>query len=1185
MSNPEIIIKVKFDENDYSREFAKLKSKVELEAAKSQNRVQEIMNKGNAKLELAEKAHQDKLRRMAEINQKKIELADQNHKAKLLRSQTGWGSKMLKSMQSVAFGVKAMVAAFAVNTIKNSISDTISWAGEMKDSAEAVGLTVEQLSALDFAVKTVGGDTGKLNLILTNLNDQLLEARKDSGSAQGKLFKEFGIDAQQDISKITNELIKNGDVYKLNQLLGEKQANVLIRLHNAYGSLEEITRKATDSGVVLSAESAEKLDMLGDKLDIISTKVKIFAGNLLLTPIFKILASESELANLELDKFSENINNLNFDQLTQKLEELDAKIKSTTENFKESGFFSTIFSKISDSMIYGGVSGTPSSKDMNEYKKVSKYLEEQNAIIQKQNELQKKYYDAANEKSILYSRKAGMIIEQSQKNDAVITKMLKQQSDNKTELTNIISDLRSEYSKENEEVLNLKSNLGLLNDEYQGNESKIKTLKSALENVNDTFSDFNETFFNNLKFLYPEEFRERMVKKLRKLNNGNDLPNVNVDYVIREAAKTGKEGGRGGIYKVIKEALIDLQNQNNNLKKSIDESNITLKNSESNFTNLGKSISDQEKKLKLLSNGFLESVKSYNLNSLSLEKINQEIKDIELKNPNVKILFNSDQLSYFLDEYNYLQNKLKSGIKLNIDEQSLFNQLSGISEYVNALQKRAEIRVNINVNEYNKKINALRDNNLFISPIKIDADTESFNQKILYLKNNLRELSKLQVNPDVNLNDSEFNGYEVLFEKLIKIQKELQSKFKIDLNLDPTLDGSELDKRIEEIQAKLNSLIKSKDLKEIPLIETVPELNVDTESFKEKILYLKNNLRELSKLQLNPDVNLNDSEINEYEVLFGKLIKIQKELQSKFKIDLNIDPTLDGSELDKKIEEIQAKLNSLLESKELKKITLIETVPELNVETDIFSTLNLQRTKLNDFMDRYSEAINLSYGLVNSLIDRQSVLLNNTLTEHQIRMDSINSEWTAESDRLRAMGLEYSTFYQNRLKNYQNMQKKMKDQELNIQSDIWEANQESSRTKAIMDAALASIKAFAQYGWPYGAIVAGLTAAATAIQINTINAQKNPYKKYALGGVVEGNGFSDSVPVLVTPGERIIDRYTAKANEDVLNRIDSGKPVDSSPNVYVNISGTIIDPENWFKKYGIKAINNAIRDGYSIGRN
>ena len=107
---------------------------------------------------------------------------------------------------------------------------------------------------------------------------------------------------------------------------------------------------------------------------------------------------------------------------------------------------------------------------------------------------------------------------------------------------------------------------------------------------------------------------------------------------------------------------------------------------------------------------------------------------------------------------------------------------------------------------------------------------------------------------------------------------------------------------------------------------------------------------------------------------------------------------------------------------------------------------------------------------------------------------------------------------------------------------------------AIVNTAQGVSRAFKDYAWPFSAIVAGIVAAAGAIQVATIAAQK-----FHSGGIVRGGTLaSDEVPIIAQTGEAFLSRrgVAALGGETNLNALNNGQSggVRSSGDITITIN-------------------------------
>lgn len=107
----------------------------------------------------------------------------------------------------------------------------------------------------------------------------------------------------------------------------------------------------------------------------------------------------------------------------------------------------------------------------------------------------------------------------------------------------------------------------------------------------------------------------------------------------------------------------------------------------------------------------------------------------------------------------------------------------------------------------------------------------------------------------------------------------------------------------------------------------------------------------------------------------------------------------------------------------------------------------------------------------------------------------------------------------------------------------FKANQAAAISDVIFQGAIASARAFADYGLPAGLAVSALTAAQTAAQLVSIRAQTPP--KFDVGGMV-GNvteNAPDQVRANLLTGEAVLDRATVKriGGEEGVKRLQQGQ--------------------------------------------
>ena len=110
-----------------------------------------------------------------------------------------------------------------------------------------------------------------------------------------------------------------------------------------------------------------------------------------------------------------------------------------------------------------------------------------------------------------------------------------------------------------------------------------------------------------------------------------------------------------------------------------------------------------------------------------------------------------------------------------------------------------------------------------------------------------------------------------------------------------------------------------------------------------------------------------------------------------------------------------------------------------------------------------------------------------------------------------------------------------------------------------MNTALAITKARSSAPPPLNYVLAGIEAAAGALQIATIASQK-----FHSGGLIGGGLDFDEVPIIAQRGEGILSRLgmNSLGGESNLNRLNSGERLNdsqqnNSPQIVININGNV----------------------------
>jgi hypothetical protein len=215
-------------------------------------------------------------------------------------------------------------------------------------------------------------------------------------------------------------------------------------------------------------------------------------------------------------------------------------------------------------------------------------------------------------------------------------------------------------------------------------------------------------------------------------------------------------------------------------------------------------------------------------------------------------------------------------------------------------------------------------------------------------------------------------------------------------------------------------------------------------------------------------------------------------------------------------------------------------------------------------------------GPLNALYNQMDVL------QEVINLE--NQRWDNANSRMEESGIKNTAYYFAQKKAHEKYVKELEAKEYKLKGDVWDADKQAKMTGAIMNTAQGIMGAWAA-GPVIGAIMSAIIAATGALQLSQISSQKNPYRK-AMGGWIDGTGYTDSVDTLLTPGEFVINRNAARENAALLEQVNNGSYREGGiTNVYVNIDGTIVGQDDWVEQKLLPSINNALSKGFSLRNN
>ena len=238
---------------------------------------------------------------------------------------------------------------------------------------------------------------------------------------------------------------------------------------------------------------------------------------------------------------------------------------------------------------------------------------------------------------------------------------------------------------------------------------------------------------------------------------------------------------------------------------------------------------------------------------------------------------------------------------------------------------------------------------------------------------------------------------------------------------------------------------------------------------------------------------------------------------------------------------------------------------------------------LTSLTTKFGEIIGVTADLVNVGIDAMfTSQTENQLVGIQKIIDKEQERWDRQRQNLIDNGAQNTAYFKNRVVEERKLQEKLAIQERGIQAKLFDQEKGANIAGTIMNTAQGVMAAWAK-GPFIGAIMSGIILATGATQVAMIAAQNNPYRR-AAGGFIPGQGYSDNVPVLATPGEFVVNRNASRDNADLLQAINSGNKLSANPgqSININIAGNLIARDNWVEEELIPSINNALDRGYSL---
>lgn len=171
----------------------------------------------------------------------------------------------------------ALLAAFSVGVIANTVSQVADFADAMNDSAQAIGISVTELEAWDAAALMTGGQAGAFTASLEQLNKGITTIATKGKGALLPFFEELGLsladikrlsgDPLEAMRELSDEFgkLSAAEAAAIGSKLGLDQGTINLLREGRIG-MDEIIRRQKELGT-LTQEQADAAAKFNDALD------------------------------------------------------------------------------------------------------------------------------------------------------------------------------------------------------------------------------------------------------------------------------------------------------------------------------------------------------------------------------------------------------------------------------------------------------------------------------------------------------------------------------------------------------------------------------------------------------------------------------------------------------------------------------------------------------------------------------------------------------------------------------------------------------------------------------------------------------------------------------------------------------------------------------------------------------
>ncbi len=231
-------------------------------------------------------------------------------------------NSLAKGLEKTGLKVQDFVKGFiAIESIKSAfeaIKNSLEMSAELQNMSNQLGVSVEKLSALKYAVEQSGGDLDALGETLGTLSEKMLEASNGNTEIQNT-FKMLGIqikDTNGNFRNTEDVLLDLSDSFKNSSnnaakvgltlsLLQEDGKKLIPFLNQGRDGFEEMRKEAERLGLIVSSNTTAQIQNLKKELNTFSSIASNSFLNLTATaaPALTIFIKAIEELRLQLNKF------------------------------------------------------------------------------------------------------------------------------------------------------------------------------------------------------------------------------------------------------------------------------------------------------------------------------------------------------------------------------------------------------------------------------------------------------------------------------------------------------------------------------------------------------------------------------------------------------------------------------------------------------------------------------------------------------------------------------------------------------------------------------------------------------------------------------------------------------------------------------------------------------------------